>query len=356
MKVMQPKITTVREGRVRIQARVHWKSKKHTLWYEFDAAVAKHLQTSSMDAFAVGLVLEAMNSGENLELDGALSARLHRNLHYYMCAMSMFYPHLKPIEIRFDSYATCSAGRRSANSAMGFSCGIDSFCTLQDKYCTFRSKSERISMLTFINVGSHGCGPHGRRLFHSRLRHVSQAVQLFSLPLLVIDSNLSDLCQMPFEDSYTARSISSILHLQSLIGCYYVASHYPYSEFEPDGSTPLCDHLLSSDDLDVVHDGAQYTRVEKSRRISQWAITHSYLNVCTSYQPNARNCSRCDKCVRAMLTFDMLGCAENYAGVFDYSHFETSKQQFASRMYRIRGSAPNWKQITDYAESVKYSL
>jgi len=76
----------------------------------------------------------------------------------------------------------------------------------------------------------------------------------------------------------------------------------------PWGSDPRIDHLLSTDDLEVVHDGASATRIAKTAAIAPWTETRGLLRVC-SPRPDGRlvNCCQCEKCLRTMVALDMLG-------------------------------------------------
>ncbi len=131
-----------------------------------------------------------------------------------------------------------------------------------------------------------------------------------------------------------------------------------YADFGPDGSMPVADHLLSTNATRVIHDGAQYSRIEKSRRIAKLPPVRKWLYVCTRDTVDGGNCSECDKCVRAMLTFDLLGVKAHFESVFDYSHFTASKARYIEKMNRLGTAAPNfyWKEIVEYARASGYRL
>jgi hypothetical protein len=67
------------------------------------------------------------------------------------------------------------------------------------------------------------------------------------------------------------------------------------------GSTPIADHLLSSKDWRVLHDGASHNRMEKIQAIAAWKEGYDNLRVCWQGDRKDGNCGRCVKCVRTQL-------------------------------------------------------
>ena len=70
------------------------------------------------------------------------------------------------------------------------------------------------------------------------------------------------------------RSSGGHLHAST-----FPASH-TYNDLVPWGSDPRVDHLLSSETLQVVHDGAAATRIAKTEAIARWPATYGRLRVC----------------------------------------------------------------------------
>jgi len=71
------------------------------------------------------------------------------------------------------------------------------------------------------------------------------------------------------------------------------------------GSHPSLDPLWSTDRLTVIHDGADASRVEKTRRVADEPLAQEHLRVCFM-QFRRLNCSRCVKCMRTMATLTFL--------------------------------------------------
>lgn len=120
---------------------------------------------------------------------------------------------------------------------------------------------------------------------------------------------------------FDTRSNWGLFHGTSLIGMahvmgrgiekFYVPASHTYTDLIPWGTDPRTDHLLSSESLEVIHDGAAYTRVEKTEVLSRWPETYDKLKVC-SPGDSTLNCCQCEKCLRTMVTLDMFGALRNY--------------------------------------------
>jgi hypothetical protein len=74
---------------------------------------------------------------------------------------------------------------------------------------------------------------------------------------------------------------------------------------------PHIDHLWSTETLRFVHD-APITRPEKLRTIGEDTFALNRLRVC--WQGGDYNCSRCEKCVRTMLSLRLLGLQSDAFG------------------------------------------
>ena len=82
------------------------------------------------------------------------------------------------------------------------------------------------------------------------------------------------------------------------------------------GSHPMTDPLLGSRSLRVVHDGASFTRVEKTQRVAQSDAALTAIRVCWESRKYS-NCSECRKCLITMVTLDLLGYKDR-ASSFDW--------------------------------------
>ena len=173
-----------------------------------------------------------------------------------------------------------------------------------------------------------------QKLFNGRFEHVNKAAQALGLPLYVIDTNLYSF--RPFLTSNIelyCSLYSCALSIQRVLKKYYIASSLSYddtlefgknnrdafdfAEFSEVYAVPL----IRTERIELVVDGAQYERSQKTENISDWDIAIKYLNVCSA-NISVDNCSVCSKCVRTLITLEAMGKLDKFSGVFDLSAYK----------------------------------
>lgn len=88
-----------------------------------------------------------------------------------------------------------------------------------------------------------------------------------------------------------------------------IAATGGYRDLHYWASHPLTDPLLSSSATTFRHDGAAYTRVEKTRLLVNSGLAMQSLRVCWRSR-STENCGNCNKCYRTMLMLELLGALE----------------------------------------------
>ena len=84
----------------------------------------------------------------------------------------------------------------------------------------------------------------------------------------------------------------------------YIAATYVPGYAVKNASNPQTDPLWSTETLEFIHDGT-VTRLEKIKSLAAHQYALDLLRVC--YQGSTYNCSRCEKCVRTMISLRLLG-------------------------------------------------
>lgn len=361
MIINKPELIENGSGRVRVRTCIETREGEQELWYELDAKYRDYLVLDRLDAFVTAMIPYAMQTNEEMVVEGTLSGKLAQNLEYYMHVMKVFYPDSHVVPLKISKRDPLLQHPRGPAVGASFTMGVDSFCTLWKHYKKSEGDTNRITHLLYFFAGQRGWKKFGgRALFNENLKVIQEAAKRLNLELLVIDSNLDSFYPGKFSDTHGARLSSCVLLLQKLFSIYYIPSSYQYFEFKPHGSTPLGDPLLSTEILDIVHDGAQYSRVEKIKMISEWDITKSFLMVCAGDMWEGKiNCSKCEKCLRTMVTLDMLGFRRQFEQVFDFTDFENKRDiavcnAFISNLVGIDDYVPFWKEIKKHAKRAGY--
>jgi hypothetical protein len=324
-------------GCVKLQAQVEYENKNNLLWYTFDDSVAEYLTDEVHDGFLVGLLPLAMKTGEDIIVKGAISERLFYNLsNYYVEILTRIIPSFKKVKIIPESLSDGSRIPSQGGVITGFSAGIDSFCTIYDHFLESTPSNYKITHLLFNNVGSHGefDAIKAESVFLSRYELIKGFAKESKLPFIRVNSNLSDLLKMNFQQTHVPRNVSSVLMLQKLIGKYYYASTYRYEDsfvgktYDMAYSDPFAVHLLSTEKLECISSGCQHSRVVKTERVSNVPSSRDWLNVCVSPKEDGSNCSTCWKCNRTLITFEILGVIDSYKNVFDLGKWKWSKKWY----------------------------
>ncbi|ABL00356.1 hypothetical protein [Pelobacter propionicus] len=350
-----------RENQVFHQVTVESPKGSSFLWYSVEEPFGG-LLSHSCDAALVGLLIPAMACGEDIHIRGAVSERLLYNLSG-PCQSVLRYvmPRLRPIRVTADTLSP-SLTPRPAGVATGFSGGIDSYCVLADNLGADTLPGFRITHLLFNNVGSHG--KDNERMFHARFEHLAPSARRLGLPFVKVDSNLGSFFGngLGFTKTHTFRNASVALLLQGGIGRYLYASAFNYQNVfvglarEIAYTDSISLPLLSTDTLDAFSAGSEYTRVEKTVRVADFAESYGTLDVCiNSHQRGTvTNCSACPKCLRTLATLDIAGLLERYSAVFDLEAYRRQKNVYFAELLAIRN--PFHREIIAFARRRGYPL
>lgn len=308
---------------------------RQSLWFELHSRYKDYVVTERCDAFLLGLLPYAMLHGEDIHLDCPVSEKLYYQLSDYLIpALTLANPAFRRMRI-----VPGQLEHHSLNSARavgtGFSGGVDSFCTVHDHFVNLLCPpSYRLTHLTFFNVGSHGDlgGETARTLFRKRLNLLGHFPKECGLELVVVDSNLSEVLQMNFSETHTLRNMAPVLLLQNLFHVYYYSSAYRMDDFRlinTSSDTSPYDLLnlamLSTESISLYSAGTQYTRVEKTALIADYEPTWRYLNVCVC---DDLNCSSCFKCMRTLLTLELIGKLNNFSSIFNIDTYFRHRDKY----------------------------
>jgi len=361
MKIYKPEIIENEEN-VKIQCYFEYLEGSDYLWYSLDKKYSKYLVTEKLDGFLLGLLILAMKKREDIYLDWPVSEKLYFNLtNYYIKILSTTAEELQPVKIipsAFDKGDTYTCEKAVGT---GFSGGVDSFCTIYERL--FKEdipESFKITHFVFNNVGSHGDFNMDRaqELFNERYEMLKSFPEGIGKDFIKIDSNLSDILKIKFEPTHTPRNLSVILLLQKLFNKFYYASAYCYTDccikFDSgcSASDPITLSLLSTETLDFIPEGSQYTRVEKTEIISDFELAQRYLNVCVN---EGENCSVCFKCMRTILTLEILGKMEQFKKVFNFDKYYWAKCGYITSILKDSQNALG-NEILELAKSKNFTL
>ncbi len=294
---------------------------------------------ASADWALLGLLYPAMSFGEDLQVDGPVSARL---LFYLNGDIQRLLQHFNPSLNLIKIVAPLKHDLRLSmrNSvATGFSAGVDSFATLTRYSKKNAPEGLGVNCLSVFDVGAFGKGLRSKDLFQSACRRMVHFAGRNNLDALTLDTNLDSFYSgrdSIFQMTHILRNIAAALFFQDVLSIYHYSSTYPYKELNRGHDDMSYIEaallpLLSTEMTEMHNAGASLSRLEKTELISDVPETFSSLDICVA-KPRKRarvgktNCSTCWKCSRALIHFEILGALEKYGDVFDLGLYRENRE------------------------------
>ena len=282
-------------------ARIIWPDgREDTLWFEVapDTPV-----TSLADPFLVGMLFEVMAAGMPVRVEGPVSAGLLWRLQEFMAVWAHFMPG-RYQQVEIDAASVVPDPAPAAASVSTFSGGADS-CFTAWRHAQGDPRFPKIDAGLMV----HGLDiPLDDPVFATALASSRQMLESLGMASVWMRTNIRAVSHQSWQDTF-GSALAACLHLLAPgYGRAFIPSSFGHSAgVHPVGSNPLTDPMLGSDAMQIIHDGAVYARSEKLRAISDWPVGMSGLRVCWQGAQRDSNCCRCEKCVRNMLNFQLLG-------------------------------------------------
>jgi hypothetical protein len=337
------------------QTRYEVQTDQGPLWFSVQTEFSDFI-SSNADAALAGLLIPAMLRGEDIEVEGNVSARLHYNLNGRLQALiHSVLPELRRARITAASLTTSEARPRGV--ATGFSGGIDSYCVIADHLLTECNPHYRLTHLLYNDVGAHGAP--GKFDFY--FDKISKAAAPLGLPIIKVASNLADFypAYPTFQQTHTFRNAAVALLLQGGIGKFLYASTYRYADlkFTPSNDIAFVDAaavpLLSSESLEAISAGSEHSRAGKTLIVSQHPETYQTLDVCTG-EDHSRNCSTCFKCMRTLLTLEIAGRLRFYCDAFDLEKYRANRTWYIGHV--LAADDPFSREIAEFMRQENFPI
>ncbi len=301
----------------RLEARIEVESRDKALhyWFDLPAAVQSGLSDGG-NPWAVLMLPLACFFDEPLRIDRPLDRLLHDNLKGLQRIWSTWYPEIHFVDI--EASAIITEDRRlaridpSKKTISCFSGGIDSM------FSYFRHKDQalgdgRSTIDDLMCVAGFNTSIDD---FDDMRRQLGAIADKFGNLLVPIRTNLrygDHAFDTPYSIGPWMEHLSHGAFLAALVHMmgerykeFIIPGTNDYGYLKSWGSHPLTDPLLAASDLLISHDGASFTRTERTERVAQSAAALDVLYVCWQDR-DVGNCSRCEKCLRTMATLDILG-------------------------------------------------
>lgn len=261
------------------------------LWYRLPADCSYVL---SADPFVAAAFFPAAKTGENIVVDSSVdsSPKLSAGMSTLQEIFCTWRKDLSSFSV--ESRATLPKSR-SVRVGAFFSGGVDSVYTLS-------LHQSEITDLFFINGFDFEMSPEE---FSNSLRRVRRIAGIYGKTVTPIETNFYSFNKLKGTGRIWSHG-SCLASVALLLGCSrcYIPNSYPYTDLRPWGTHALTDHLWSNEITDIIHDSGACGRAEKIQAIARHPEALEDMVVCWN-EPD-RNCGRCGKCLRTMVTLSLL--------------------------------------------------
>lgn len=251
----------------------------------------------------------------------------------------------------------------------GISLGVDSFATMHEYLEDCDLDGYKLTHLVHLKTGAH----HGQlgyfdkqkenELFLTENEKVKKFCKSNGYDLIVVESNLFEITSKQFgygfDTTHTFRNLGCILLLQNYFSKYYYASTYNLDGFNLDLNTDTAHYekwvlpYISNESLALYSANTNMTRVQKTKYIARFEDTYDNLHVCWH---ETKNCGRCKKCVRTLVTLDILGEIDKYSKCFDLDYYYKNRNTYINEVILLRHIDSYYMEIYKYMLESEFKM
>ncbi len=317
-------------------------SNETEIWFQLDKSVPLP-QEEDCDAYLLAVVMEAMRENRNIDVKGSVSKQLLSNLVELQAAWNKWKPSVYScinICVDEEKYIT----QKTSGAICAFSGGVDAtFSVWRHSQSKNSHRSQTINLCSIVHGFDIPLSDAGA--FEKAKNKAQDTLSDVGIKLMPIKTNYREISKVNWEDAFSLALVATLSNLKILAGTCIVGSSEPYDSLViPWGSSPITDHLLSSSEFVVMHDGASHSRTEKVKEISEWKVGLDNLRVCWEGDSKDRNCGVCEKCIRTKLNFLAVGTP--IPSCFPATDILDDLDKVKLRNDAIRAE---WQQIYEYA-------
>ena len=291
---------------IELAAEFLWSSGSHRLWYRVEKSREKFLAVNA-DPFVLGTVHLAMQTGEDVRVRGAVSPSLLRNLEAFQRAWSTWKPReYRPVRFRASDEREPDLGPRHA-AISSFTGGVDS-CFTAYRHTRGVTTSHPLPLRASIMVHGFDIPIDDAEGYRRASEKAERQLSTLGLELYRVASNFRKL-PVNWVNSFGAAVASALALFQGGFDVGLIASGIPFGAYQNlvEGENPVTNHLLSSNTFRISGDGAGFQRTEKIGTLAAWPEGLKDLRVCAVNSIKYENCGVCEKCIRNILSFRVLG-------------------------------------------------
>ena len=304
-------------GHVRVAAEINygwWQKEK--LWFDVPQT---HAETAgrSGNCWLMALLPLAFERGERLRIHAPVDPTLLENAEKIQRIWAGWFPPRKPVSVKAEQWT--QAAQDDGKTGLFFTGGVDSFYSLLH-FDGAAGGGKKVDDL--IYVWGFDIPLENRAAFEGKVKSLGEIAASLGKNAVAVATNLRQtrLKSLDWAMRLHGAAMGAVgLMLGKQYGTILVSSSHGREDYTPWGAHPDLDPLMSSRRTRFVHYGAQVDRFDKTAFIAQSDVVLKHLHVCWRGESD-KNCGKCEKCYRALLTFELLRKKEKAAS-FPHDHF-----------------------------------
>ncbi len=321
---------------------IEWSNENSGLWFAVPKEYKQYLCCERGDAFVAAFLWYAMITGSDIDSEAQLSEKMVFNIKHFLipalCTEENGYKRINIIGSTVNEPISNIGG-----VGTGMSCGVDSFYTMHEYTQKDTPKKYKLTHLAYFNMGAifHPNRSSNKqytlkefyattdRMSEEKRENAKQVAELSHLPFVYVKSNLdSDYYRGAYGHTGVYRNCAMALALQGLFSIYYNSSGGWPGYFDlslTEGSQhyeALICQCLSTESLSFILSD-YITRAEKTAIIADDRLAQKYLDVCFCFN----SCGKCTKCIRTLVTLDIIGKLDLYSNIFDVESFKNHRDE-----------------------------
>ena len=304
---IQPEAPSLREGVCEWRALLEEPhSERRALWFRTDETGRPHMP-SSAEAFVIACLFYAMRKGLNLRVRGPVCSMLIRNLYEYQIAWNRWRPdRYRIVDIAADGNAPPPAGPVRPSALSAFSGGLDSCFTVW-RHTRMAPPAARLPLETGLMAHGLDIPVNDTGVFARAVEKSRRILNSAGIPLLTVATNVR-MFDQDWDDAHSAGVAACLHAMGARHGLGIIPGTHTYRALRiPFGSNPVTDPLFSSARMDIVYEGAGFSREDKADAVAPWPDAMRHMRVCWEGAHLDRNCGACPKCVALGISFAVGG-------------------------------------------------
>lgn len=326
---------------VSLKSKINFLDTTEVLYFKIEEQYKSWL-TKTSDALLISLLIPAMKNREDIIIKGNVSKLLFENLNKIQDLLISVIPVLSKVKVSANLVEIDKQSYESVIS--GFSAGVDAFTTFEDYYLNPKYDI-KITHFLFNNL------TYGSNKIAQKITNINKIKDKYNFPLFQTWSNLHNFYKkghkIGFEQTHTMRN-AAVAHFLGGNPNLFLYS----STFHKDLVQPIESHdlaiiddlllpLLSSYTVECRSVGSEYTRLDKTFKVSKLKDAYNHLDTCIGKRTRQFiNCGICRKCTRALLTFELLHQKNNFQNIFNLNEWNKVRTEYIQDL-------PNRTQLND---------